>query len=111
MTIRGRAGFATWFSRVSPEERGVSVARRGRRMAAGVSAWIWGRGKRGADGRLLAVIVRNRRARHHCVYLTADIAGKCTQSLARIGAVIKAVRDGLPLAYSCIYDIQSLHLT
>src|ERR1700722_11838660 len=26
MTIRGRAGFATWFSRVSAEERGVSVA-------------------------------------------------------------------------------------
>ena len=37
-------------------------------------------GKRGADGRLLAVIVRNRRAKHHCVYLTPDISGKCTQS-------------------------------
>src|SRR5580692_2816356 len=33
MTIRGRAGFATWFSRVSPEERGISEAWRGRRAA------------------------------------------------------------------------------
>src|SRR5580692_11257402 len=91
MTIRGRAGFATWFSRVSPEERGISVAWRGRRTAdarpthgrraaASASSWPGMRGKRGAGGLLLAVILRNRRERHHCVYLTADIADKYTQS-------------------------------
>src|ERR1700722_560995 len=47
MTIRGRAGFATWFSRVSPEERGVSVAGRGRRVAASASGWPWMRGQAG----------------------------------------------------------------
>src|ERR1700733_9245135 len=80
MTIRGRAGFATWFSRVSPEERGFGGVARQTHGSQRERPALDAAQARGAGGRFLAVILRNRRARRHCLYLMADIPGKYTQS-------------------------------
>jgi hypothetical protein len=80
-------------------------------MVASASACPGMRGKRGAGGLLLAVIPRGIAGQGIivCIYRISPVNTR--NLLARIGAVIQAARNMLPLAYSCIYDIQSLHLT
>ena len=103
MTIRGRTGFATWFTRVFPEERGVSVAWGAGRSVRGRSAGAArGRSAGAAHGPLDFLLLSG-------MVTGPGIAGcifRCYLTLSTLNLYAQQV----PLANPCIYDIGVAYL-